>query len=185
MLKPDWPITTQRLTLRPYTSEDFDDLHDIQSRPEVTRYLLFGTRDRAEVRKSLTQKVAAAVLEEEGTSLTLAVVLPETGGVIGDVMLFWRSREHRQGEIGYIFHPDHGGQGYATEAAQVMLRLGFEELGLHRIIGRVDARNTASARVLQRLGMRHEAHFLQNEIVKGEWTDEIVFAILEDEWRAR
>ena len=184
MLRPDYPLKTPRLMLRPYTLNDLDDLYDIQSRPEVTRYLLFGARNREEVRKSLRQKVAAAVLEAEGGSLTLAVVLPEGGAVIGDVMLFWRSQEHRQGEIGYIFHPDHGGQGYATEAARVMLRLGFEELGLHRIIGRVNARNTASARVLERLGMRREAHFIQNEIVKGMWTDEIVFAMLEDEWRA-
>jgi RimJ/RimL family protein N-acetyltransferase len=185
MLRPDYPIRTPRLTLRPYRADDFDYLYDIQSRPEVTRYLLFGVRNRDEVRKSLRQRVAATELDDEGGSLILAVVLPETGAVIGDVVLFWRSREHRQGEIGYIFHPDHGGKGYATEAAQVMLRLGFDELGLHRIIGRVDARNTASARVLERLGMRLEAHFIQNEIVKGEWTDEIVFAMLEDEWRAR
>jgi RimJ/RimL family protein N-acetyltransferase len=185
MLRPDYPLRTARLMLRPYTLDDLDDLYDIQSRPEVTRYLLFGARDRNEVRRSLKQKIAAAELSDEGGSLTLAVVLPETGAMIGDVMLFWRSREHRQGEIGYIFHPGHGGQGYATEAALVMLRLGFENLGLHRIIGRVDARNTASARVLERLGMRREAHFLQNEIVKGVWTDEMVFAILEDEWRAR
>jgi RimJ/RimL family protein N-acetyltransferase len=185
MLRPDYPIRTPRLTLRPYRADDLDDLYDIQSRPEVTRYLLFGARNRDEVRKSLRQRVAATELDDEGGSLILAVVLPGTGAVIGDVVLFWRSREHRQGEIGYIFHPDYGGQGYATEAAQVMLRLGFDELGLHRIIGRVDARNTASARLLERLGMRPEAHFIQNEIVKGEWTDELVFAMLEDEWRAR
>ena len=185
MIRPDYPIRTPRLTLRPYRADDFDALYDIQSRPEVTRYLLFGARNRDEVRQSLRERVAATELDDEGGTLILAVVLPETGGVIGDVVLFWRSREHRLGEIGYIFHPDYGGQGYATEAAQVMLRLGFDELGLHRIIGRVDARNTASARVLERLGMRLEAHFIQNEIVKGEWTDEIVFAMLEDEWRAR
>jgi RimJ/RimL family protein N-acetyltransferase len=97
----------------------------------------------------------------------------------------WVSREHRQGEIGYVFHPDHGGSGYATEAAEVMLRLGFDQLGLHRVIGRLDGRNTASARVLQRLGMRREAHFTQNEFYKGEWADEVVYAMLEDEWRAR
>jgi RimJ/RimL family protein N-acetyltransferase len=184
MFRPDYPLRTARLALRPYTADDFDDLYDIQSRPDVTRYLLFGARDPQQVRKSLKEKVAATEFGEEGSNLTLAVVLPETGSVIGDVMLFCRSREHRQGEIGYIFHPHHGGKGYATEAAQVMLRLGFEGLGLHRIIGRVDARNTASARLLERLGMRREAHFVQNEIVKGEWTDEIVYAMLEGEWRA-
>jgi RimJ/RimL family protein N-acetyltransferase len=185
MLRLDYPIRTVRLLLRPYTAADFEDLYDIQSRPEVTRYLLFGARDRGEVRESLEQKIRAGVLAGEGGNLTLAVVLPQAGTVIGDVVLFWRSREHRQGEIGYIFHPAYGGRGYATEAAEVMLRLGFLGLGLHRIVGRIDARNDASARVLERLGMRCEAHFVQNEIVKGEWTDEIVYAILEHEWRAR
>jgi RimJ/RimL family protein N-acetyltransferase len=66
-----------------------------------------------------------------------------------------------------------------------MLRLGFEGLGLHRIIGRLDGRNRASARVLEKLGMRREAHFVENEYVKGEWTDEVVYAILDREWRSR
>lgn len=184
MLRPDYPLKSARLTLRPYTLSDFDDLYDIQSRPEVTRYLLFGARDRGQVRESLQERIQAATLEDEGDNLTLAVVLPETGTVIGDVVLFWTNREHRQGEIGYIFHPDHGGKGYATEATQVMLRLGFEELGLHRIVGRLNGRNTASARVLERLGMRREAHFVQNQTVKGDWADEVVYAMLEDEWRA-
>jgi RimJ/RimL family protein N-acetyltransferase len=185
MLRPDYPLTSARLMLRPYTETDFDDLYDIQSRPEVTRYLLFGTRDRDQARESLQERIQAASLENDGDNLTLAVVLPQTGTVIGEVVLFWTSREHRQGEIGYIFHPDHGGKGYATEAAQVILRLGFEELSLHRIAGRLNGRNTASARVLERLGMRREAHFTHSRIVKGEWVDEVVFAMLEEEWRAR
>lgn len=185
MLRPGYPLMSARLTLRPYTESDLDALYDIQSRPEVTRYLLFGVRDRGQVRESLRERARATTLENEGDNLTLAVVLPETGDVIGDVVLFWTSREHRQGEIGYIFHPDHGGKGYATEAAEVMLRLGFEELGLHRVVGRLNGRNTASARVLERLGMRREAHFTHSRIVKGEWVDEVVYAMLEDEWRAR
>jgi RimJ/RimL family protein N-acetyltransferase len=185
MLKPDYPIRTQRLLLRPYAVEDLEDLYDIQSRPEVTRFLYFGARDRDQVRDALKECIAAAALDDEGARLILAVVLPETGTVIGDVMLLWTSREHRQGEVGYIFHPDHGGKGYATEAARVMLRLGFEELRLHRIVGRIDARNSASGRVLERLDMRREAHLLHAERVKGEWTDEIVYAMLEDEWHAR
>jgi len=120
-----------------------------------------------------------------GVGIRSAVVNKKTGDLIGEALLFFRSREHALGEIGYMFHPDHAGHGYATEAARVMLRLGFEEYGLHRIVGRLDARNTASARVLERLGMRREAHFRQNEIIEGERTDEFVYAILRAEWQER
>jgi RimJ/RimL family protein N-acetyltransferase len=182
MRKPEYPIRTARLLLRPYAPGDLEALFDIQSRPAVTRYLLHDVRDRGEVAQVLEQKIAASALTEEGSHLTLAVLLPGTGTLIGDVALFWLSREHRAGEIGYVFHPGHGGQGYATEAARVVLGLGFGDFGLHRIVGRLDARNTASARVLERLGMRREAHFVQNEFIKGEWTDEVVYALLDDEW---
>ncbi|HEV7935363.1 MAG TPA: GNAT family N-acetyltransferase [Actinomadura sp.] len=184
MLKPDYPLRSERLLLRPYGIDDLEDLYDIWSRPQVTRYLYFGPHDRDQAREAvLGDRSQATTLRDEGDRLILAVVLPETGAVIGDVLLRWTSREHRQGEIGYIFHPAHGGKGYATEATRVMLRLGFEELGLHRIIGRLDGRNSASARVLERLGMRREAHLVQNEFDKGEWTDEVVYALLEEEWR--
>lgn len=185
MLKPDYPIATGRLLLRPYAESDLDDLHDIQSVPGVTRYLYRDVRSRDEVREWLEKKIRGSALIEQGEVLTLAVVLPDTGTVIGDVVLKWVSSKHRQGEIGYMFHPEFGGKGYATEAAAVMLRLGFDELCLHRIVGRLDGRNAASARVLERLGMRREALFVQNEIVKGEWTDELVYGMTEDEWRGR
>lgn len=187
VLQPRYPLKTARLLLRPYTESDIDDLYDIQSRPDVTRYLYWGPRNREQVRHALEQKARSTGFGAESDSLTLAVVLPGPGPgrVIGDVLLLWTSRMHRQGEIGYVFHPGYGGHGYATEAAEVMLRIGFEGLGLHRICGRLDGRNTASARVLERLGMRREAYLRQNEIVKGEWTDEMIYAILAAEWRAR
>jgi RimJ/RimL family protein N-acetyltransferase len=185
MFEPRYPLITARLVLRQFVLEDFDALYAMQSRPEVTRYLYFDARDREQVRKALQAKIESVALKDEGDSLMASVVLRETGAVVGDVMLRWLSREHQQGEVGYILHPDYSGNGYATEAAQEMLRLGFEEVGLHRIIGRIDGRNTASARVLERLGMRREAHLLQNEFVKGEWTDEMVYAMLRDEWLAR
>jgi RimJ/RimL family protein N-acetyltransferase len=182
VLKPEYPIATDRLLLRPYAVSDLDDLYDIQSRPEVMRYLYETERDREQARESLERMTRRAAIITEGEALTLAVVLPGEGKVIGDVMLRWLSRKDQQGEVGYVFHPSFGGKGYATEAAAVMLRLGFADLGLHRIIGRLDARNDASARVLERLGMRREAHFVQNEIVKGEWTDELVYAMTSEEW---
>jgi RimJ/RimL family protein N-acetyltransferase len=114
----------------------------------------------------------------------LAVVRLDTAGVIGHVMLHWVSQEHRQGEIGFVFDPDHQGQGYATEACLPLLAIAFDELRLHRVYGQADARNTSSISLQRRLGMRQEAHLVQNEFVKGEWTDEVVCAVLATEWAA-
>ena len=184
MLSPDYPIATERLLLRPFAPDDLDGLVAIHADPDVVRYLYWDVRDRDELRVVLEDKAARSLLAKEGDALNLAAVVAETGELAGDVTLFWRSAEHRAREVGYIFNPAFGGRGYATEAARAMLRLGFEGLGLHRITGRLDGRNAASARVLERLGMRREAHLVENELVKGEWTDEVVYAMLDREWRA-
>jgi RimJ/RimL family protein N-acetyltransferase len=185
VLRPDYPIRTARLTLRPFQPDDLDAFFAIRSRPDVARFVYWEPADRERAREVLEKKITQSTLDDEGQALTLAVVWRETGALVGEVTLWCLSREHLGGEIGFVFHPDYHGRGFATEAAQVMLRLGFADLGLHRIIGRLDARNQASAKVLARLGMRHEAHFVQNEFVKGEWTDEAVYAILDHEWKAR
>jgi Acetyltransferase (GNAT) domain len=88
-------------------------------------------------------------------------------------------------ELGYVFNPALGGRGYATEAANVMLRLGFEGLGLHRIIARIDERNASSVGRATRLGMRQEARLVRNEFFKGEWSTGLDFAMLADEWYAQ
>src|SRR5262245_53412721 len=159
-------------------------MYAYQHLPEVARYLMWPPRDRAQTATSLKYRVEHPTLEKEGDVLVLAVVHQETGELMGDVNLCWQSRQHGTGEFGFVFDPRHQGKGYAREAATEILRLGFEQLGLHRIIGRADARNAASTGLMTRLGLRKEAHFVRNEIVKGEWTDEVVYAMLAEEWPA-
>lgn len=182
---PDYPIKTDRLFLRPFTDADLDALHAYHQLPEVARYLMWPARSREETARSLRYRIEHPTLAEEGDVLVLAVEHQETGELLGEVNLGWRSAAHRTGEFGFIFDPRHHGRGYAREAAVEMLRLGFEEFGLHRIIGRADARNTASTGLMTRLGLRKEAHFVKNEQVQGEWADEVVFAMLAQEWAAR
>jgi RimJ/RimL family protein N-acetyltransferase len=184
-VRPARPLHTQRLLLRPFAATDFDALLSIQSRADVARYLYWDPRTAAEVRETLDAKVRATAIVAEGDSLSLAAVLRDDGELIGDCSLRWASAEHRQAEIGFVFHPDHHGHGYATEAAAALLALAFEELRAHRVFGRLEARNTASARVLERLGMRKEAHLVENEHIKGEWQSELVYALLEREWISR
>ena len=185
MFDPDLSIETARLLLRAYVPADAEAFHAYQSLPEVARYLYWGPRDLEQVRASLAEKIERLALRDERQLIGRSVVLRATGELIGDYVLSWSSHEHRQGEIGYAFDPRHQGQGYATEAGLPMLAIGFGGLGMHRIMGRLDARNTASARVLERLGMRREAHLVENEFIKGEWTDELVYAMLRTEWEAR
>lgn len=175
---------TERLLLRPFTEDDLHTFYVLNSDPELVRYTSHDVFDLETCRERLRHKIAASQLPtQEGEGISFAVQLGET--MIGDVGLDLSSSTHRRGEIGYIFSPEFGGQGYATEAAAELLRLGFTELGLHRIIGRCYPENEASQAVMRRIGMRQEAHFVQNEWLKGEWADEAIWAILEREWRAR
>ena len=183
--RPEYPIRTQRLLLRPYQPGDTDAVYAYQRLPEVHRYLYTEPRTRAEVEAIVAERAGLAVLTETGKAITLVAELAQTRELVGDCMLFWRSKEHEQGEVGYVFNPAYHGRGYATEAVGALLRLGFEGLGLHRIAGHLDARNTASARVLERAGLRREAHLVENEFVKGEWADELIYGILRREWEAR
>jgi RimJ/RimL family protein N-acetyltransferase len=173
------------LLIRPFIERDLDDLFAIQSREDVTRYLYWSPRDRDEVGEVLKEWMVPPPMDSEGQALVLAAELQESSRVIGSLFLFRRGLQHRQGEIGFVFNPDHQGRGLATEGASELLRIGFQGLNLHRIYGRCDGRNQASARLMERLGMRQEAHLIENERVKGVWTDELVFAILAQEWRAR
>jgi len=182
---PTVPIETERLILRPLRSDDVDAVYAYESREDVTRWLYWGPRSAEEVRERLARKVGARAIESEGDALFLGITRKGSDVLVGDIVLELISREHRTGEIGYIVHPDHQGRGYATEAGEAVLRVAFEDLDLHRVIGRTEARNTGSARTLEKLGMRREAHLVENEWVRGEWQSELVYAILDREWRAR
>jgi RimJ/RimL family protein N-acetyltransferase len=179
VLSPDYPLSTARLRLRPLTVDDADDVHAYQSLPDVCRYIPYWPRSRAEVVAFIGR--SRSTLEDEGQVLSVGMELPGSG-IIGDLVLFWRSREHRAGEIGWVIAPAQSGRGYTTEAARALLGLAFRDMGLHRVTARVDARNEASARLCRRLGMRQEAHLVENEWFKGEWSSELDFAILDREW---
>jgi RimJ/RimL family protein N-acetyltransferase len=183
VLRVEAPIETERLRLRPFTMKDLDGLTAIQSRPEVARFLYWDAREREEVEPALAKFIAAAAIEADDESISLAVERREDAALVGYVSIWLRSLAHRQVEIGFVFHPDAQGRGYATEASRELLMLAFDGLGAHRVFGRTDARNEGSAALMRRLGMREEAHFREAEVFKGEWGDELVFAILEDEWR--
>ncbi len=173
------PLRSQRLTYRALTEDDFEVHQRLFSDPEVVRYLFDEVLDEERVRAHLVRRLWRG-LGTAGEWANLAVC--HGGRVIGEIGIELTSEVHFSCEIGYVFVPGVQGQGFATEAARVAVDVAMTFHRAHRVLARLDARNLDSARLLTRLGMRQEGHFRENEFVKGEWTDEVVFAVLSNEW---
>ncbi|MEM6431446.1 MAG: GNAT family protein [Deinococcota bacterium] len=180
-----FPIHTDRLTLRPFGQADFEAMHAYHSDLEVCRYLPWSARGREDSQAALERRFYSTQLSREGDALYLAVTISKTADLIGEVILFLRSLTSQQAELGYVFNPAFAGCGYATEAAKAMLELGFEQFKFHRIYARCDTRNIASYKLMERLNMRREAHFLQNQFDKGAWCDQFTYALLAPEWHVQ
>jgi len=179
-------VRTARLVLRTMTDRDVDDIHAYQSRPDVCRYLPFEPRSREEVATKVAKFSTALTLSGDGDFWQLAIErASDPGRVIGDVYFVIKSAANATCEIGWTLHPDHTGLGYMAEAAGATLAIAFNDLGMHRASAQLDPRNDASAALCARLGMRQEAHFVEDEWFRGAWGDTAVYAILDREWAAR
>lgn len=177
-------LVGERFTLEPLRDDDFDDLYAMQSDPEVCRYLLYEPRTREQVADALKRDAARTRLAEVDDHLQPAI-RAEDGRFLGTMYLVLKSIDDLTAEIGWTLLPSSQGEGYATEAATVLLDFCFDELGLHRVFAELDPRNTASVALCERLGMRHEGHFVEDMFLKGEWADTGRYAILDREWLAR
>ena len=183
MARLDRPRETARLRLRPFEDRDLGALTYLLADESVNRYLYSSPRTAEEARESLVRRHARDA-DPDDPVINVCVSLRGTDEMIGDFMVRWDHDEHRQGEVGGSLLPEHQGRGYATEVYGVLLEVAFDTLGLHRVVGRCDARNVASVRSLEKAGLSREAHFVENEFVKGEWTSEVVLAIRAAQWRA-
>jgi RimJ/RimL family protein N-acetyltransferase len=178
------PLETERLILRMPTMADVDAIHAFQSRDDVCEYLLFSPRDRPAVEAKVAESRTKTRLEKAGDYLQPTMERRDDGRVLGQMYLAVDSVDNECLEIGWIMHPDYFGFGYATEAAEALLEFAFRSVEAHRVIATLDPVNDASIRVCHRLGMRKEAHFLEDMRVKGEWADTGLYALLEREWSA-
>jgi RimJ/RimL family protein N-acetyltransferase len=177
------PIRTERLVLRRFEAADLDAFHAYHSLPETARFLPGDAKSYTECMERVG-KYANFEFDKEGDWVALAIEAADSTGLIGEVVLKWLPGDG-QGEVGWSLAPEARGHGYATEAAEAMLKLGFEELGFHRIDAKLDALNTASAAICERLGMRLEATHVDKWRYKGQWATELVYAMVCNEWQAR
>ncbi|MDR7380722.1 GNAT family N-acetyltransferase [Promicromonospora iranensis] len=181
MTTPHWPLTTERLELRPVTPADADAFLAWRSRPEVARYM-FQPPWTPELATRKLIDWSGAPFSLPGDVLVLAVVERAGRSVIGEVLLKW-AHGTGQAEVGYGFRPEVAGSGYATEAVRAALGLAFDVYGFHRVFARIDEENTRSSRVCERLGMRLEARLVESDIRPddGAWATELNYAVLASE----
>ena len=179
----DWPFTTERLALRPAVAADLVTMFGYRGQASVTQWMTSHPADLAEFEAQIAPKLdSTVVIERDG------VLVGDLYVAIGDA---WSQAEVKeravgvQAEIGWCLDPAHTGHGYATEAVRELLRIAFEELGLHRVFAQCFAANEASWRLMERLGMRREQHTKKESLHRsGEWMDGMMYALLAEEWRA-
>jgi RimJ/RimL family protein N-acetyltransferase len=179
---PPLPLRTERLVLRRFEASDLDAFHAYHSLPETARFLPGEAKSYTKSMESVG-RYANFVFEKEGDWVALAIEAADSPGLLGEVVLK-RLPGRGQAEIGWSLAPAARGRGIASEAAEALLKLGFEDLGFHRIDAKLDALNTASAALCERLGMRLESRQVDKWHYKGQWATEVVYALLTEEWKA-
>lgn len=176
-------LETKRLILRELRPDDWVEAQVLDSDPEVVRFQSNDVIDEAGTKKYLASSIAARS-ELPRRTFDLALCLPGDDRFLGRVGLRIERPEHKEAQLWFNLRRDRWGQGLASEAATALLDFAFDTLQLHRVYGDCDPRNVPSARLMERVGMRREAHLRENWWLKGEWCDSIIYAVLEQDWRA-
>ncbi|WP_159610892.1 GNAT family N-acetyltransferase [Glutamicibacter sp. JC586] len=185
-----WPITTERLSLRRLREADLEATWHYRQLPEVTQSITSGPKDFETYREQFLEPGKL----ERGVVVELRTPQGDQR-IIGTVMVYikdgWGQREVAQqakgteAELGWCFDPQFAGQGYAIEAVHRVIQLCFEELGLRRVVAGCFAANEPSVKLMERVGMRREAFEKANSLHRtGEWMDSYAYAMLASEFSA-
>ncbi len=183
-------LRTERLLLRPYRPDEAPALAARRSDPEVARYVQWTPPYTVDTASALIGRTLWRGRLGAGEGAMVALEIAD-GLVVGDCAVQMQAGDDRQASIGFTLGREHQGKGYATEAVRAVLgelftcAAGglFAAEGLHRVTAICDTENAGSRRVLERVGMRREAHFVQNIFFKGAWGSEYVYAMLAGEWK--
>ncbi len=172
---------TPRLLVRPFAAADLEAFVAYRAHPDVERYQSWSgyTLDQG---RELIESMQGVTPGVPGQWYQFALEERTGSTLVGDLALKVDESEPRAAEVGFSLAPAHQGKGYGTEALQALLGYAFGTLKLYRVIAVTDALNTPAAALLERVGMRREAHFHENVFFKGAWGSEFLFAMLEREW---
>lgn len=173
----DFLISTERLGIRSLESADAEAMFAYRSDPAISRYQSWEPVSVAEVREFISG-LEEIELAAPGRWYQLGIVLRDSGELVGDVGIHAQGEDPRQVEVGITLAKAFHGRGFATEALRAVLAYLFRDLGKHRVFASVDPRNEASIALLERSGMRREAHLVESLWFKGAWADDVIYAML-------
>ena len=175
-------INTERLQIRNLEANDGPRVFSYHRHPDVARFQSWGT-ESVDVIQTYIRSLASVEPGTPGQWYQVGIYLREGDKLIGDCGFRVPADISEQVEIGITVAPEFQGKGYAAEALRALLGYLFVELRKHRVFGSVDPRNESSMRLLERVGMRKEAHFVKSLWFREEWVDDVVFAMLNEEWK--
>jgi RimJ/RimL family protein N-acetyltransferase len=176
-------LETQRLILRPFDERDIEPFSRYRSDPQVALFQGWQVPFSREQAAQFVQEMKARTPGESGQWYQLALELKSSGEMIGDCAFKISDEEEKQAEIGMTLSPQQQSKGYTAEASARLLQYLFGDLKLHRVYANVDPRNQPAIRSLEKLGFRREGHFVASLWLKGEWVDEVWYALLQREWK--
>jgi RimJ/RimL family protein N-acetyltransferase len=176
-------IKTERLSLRDLEANDGPRVFSYHRHPDVARFQSWGT-ESVDVIQAYIRGLATVEPGTPGKWYQVGIYLRDGDKLIGDAGFRVLPDVPEQVEVGITVAPEFQGKGYAIETFGALLTYLFVDLRKHRVFGSVDPSNVSSMRLLERLGLRKEAHFVKSLWFRGEWVDDVVFAVLAEEWTA-
>jgi RimJ/RimL family protein N-acetyltransferase len=174
-------ISTERLVLRGIVISDAEAMFKYRSKPEIYKFQGWKPETLQDVKKFICKKISK-IPNTPGTWYQLGILVRETDELIGDIGIHFIDSDNSQTEIGFTLSLEYQGKGYATEAVIGVINYLFNNFKKHRIIASVDPENRKSITLLERIEMRKEEQFKKSFWVNNEWADDIIYAILEEEW---
>jgi len=174
-------ILTERLSIRRLALGDAEAVFNYRSDPMISRYQNWEPESVGEVQKFIVGLDEIGV-DTPGQWYQLGLSVRDSGELAGDCGIHVQVHDPRQVEVGITLAREFQGGGLATEALSAVFGYLFTTLEKHRVFGSVDPRNAASLALLERVGMRREAHFVESLWFKGDWADDVIYAILRREY---
>lgn len=173
-------LETKRLTIRPISLSDKNEIFEYRCDKEINKYQGWVPKTIEDV-EVFIGKISKQINEPE-TWFQFVIIEKETQKIVGDLGIHFSDIQNKQAEIGCTLNKDFQNKGYATESVRKVIDYLFKDLNKHRIITSIDPDNKNSIRLVERVGFRKEAHFVESLFINGKWVDDIIYALIEKDW---